>query len=270
MMLLLCALILSASLKAQKQDSSVYKMNYKWDIPITAAGYISNFLGLISLREKPSLSEEEIMGLDRMDIWAFDRGATYHDPYSGDAQVISDRTMQISILLPALLMFDEKIRHDWPDLLLLYLEAHAINANLYTWGGPRFTNRIRPYIYNPDVPIGKKTGGGTTDSFFSGHTSTTATSSFFTAKVFCDYHPEFSDGKKLLVYAAALVPPAITGIFRYQAGKHFPTDIITGTAVGALCGILIPELHRIKRNKNSKIGFVPASTGMGLSMIWFF
>ncbi len=257
-----------AQVTAQKEDTithpKVYKMNYAWDIPITSVGFISNFLGLYSLRDKPSLTEEEISVLNRNDIWAFDRGATYFEPYEGNAQVISDRTMQVSIVLPALLMFDPKIRKDWPDLLLLYLEAHAISANFYTWGGPRFTNRIRPYIYNPDVPLYKKLGSGTTDSFFSGHTSTTAVSTFFMAKVFCDYHPEFSGGKKFLIYLGAAIPPAITGFFRYHAGKHFPTDILSGMAVGALCGVLIPELHRIKHNDKVRVSVLPTSNGFGL------
>jgi len=51
---------------------------------------------------------------------------------------------------------------------------------------------------------------GTTDSFFSGHTSTTA----------------------------ALIPPAFVGYHRYRGLKHFPTDIAFGTTIGAAVGIL--------------------------------
>lgn len=91
---------------------------------------------------------------------------------------------------------------------------------------------------------------GTTNSFFSGHTSWTAGASFFMAKVICDYHPELGS-KKWPVYAAALIPPAFVGYHRYRGLKHFPTDIIFETAVGAAIGILNPHFHRIGKNRRN-------------------
>jgi membrane-associated phospholipid phosphatase len=112
-----------------------------------------------------------------------------------------------------------------------------------------------------------KTGDGTTDSWFSGHTSTTSTASFFMAKVLSDYHPELG-GKKWLLYGAAIIPPAIIGIYRVKALKHFPTDVIMGTAVGAAVGILIPHLHKItKKNKDLSIApFAGQYSGLAMSL----
>ena len=97
---------------------------------------------------------------------------------------------------------------------------------------------------------------GSTDSFFSGHTSTTAAASFFMAKVYTDLHPE-TEGKKWLFYVAALAPPAVVGYFRYKALKHFPTDVLTGIAVGAASGVLIPHLHKKKEGKNKNLTVIP-------------
>ncbi len=80
-------------------------------------------------------------------------------------------------------------------------------------------------------------------SFFSGHTSHVAASTFFTAKVLTDINPDGSNNSLYWITAATI--PAITGYLRVKGGKHFPTDVIVGYAVGALVGILVPELHKI-------------------------
>ncbi len=66
-----------------------------------------------------------------------------------------------------------------------------------------------------------------------------------------------------LVFNPGVAMPNKTGIgksdsgyFRIHAGKHFKSDVITGAVVGAACGILIPEFHRIK-NKDSRLSFRP-------------
>ena len=57
-------------------------------------------------------------------------------------------------------------------------------------------------------------------------------------------------------YCAALIPPAIVGYYRYKAMRHFPTDIMVGMAVGATVGILVPHLHKTKK-QDSNLSFIP-------------
>ena len=85
-------------------------------------------------------------------------------------------------------------------------------------------------------------------------------------KVFCDYHPEIGN-KKYLLYAAATIPPLLLGYFRVKALRHFPSDVMVGTAIGALCGILIPEIHRI-RSKKISLGLYSSPEATGLSLKW--
>jgi membrane-associated phospholipid phosphatase len=37
--------------------------------------------------------------------------------------------------------------------------------------------------------------------------------------------------------------PAYAALQRVQAGKHYPSDVIVGLAVGAAMGYLIPQIH---------------------------
>ena len=75
----------------------------------------------------------------------------------------------------------------------------------------------------------------------------TAANTFFAAKVFSDYYP---DSKwKPVVWTAAATIPAITGYLRVKGGRHFTTDVITGYAVGAAVGYLVPHFHKKKKAK---------------------
>ncbi|QGY44040.1 phosphatase PAP2 family protein [Maribellus comscasis] len=251
------------------KDSTVYKINRKIEAPVTIGLFGASFLGFEYLRNKPRLEYSEVIQLSADDIWWFDRPATRQSvSFRHRAHDISDFFLNSSVILPGLLALDQKIRNDWLDLLILYGESHAINTDFYLLTASSVL-RTRPFNYNPDVPVEDKLASETRNSFFSGHVSTAATASFFMAKVYSDYHPEIGN-KKYLLFAAAVIPPALVGYYRFKAMKHFPTDILTGFVVGASAGILIPELHRIQR-KNPKLSLIPFTgnyNGLRLSYVF--
>jgi membrane-associated phospholipid phosphatase len=249
--------LITPMLNAQdfKQDrGSVYSVNRGVEVSVTAALFISNFVGFKYLDRKSGLTATEINALNANDIWKFDRVATQQDADTRDQYATaSDYVMNAMLILPALLVIDKDIRRDWLDLLILYGETQAMNTSLYLLSASSF-DRGRPFLYHPDVSYEEKSALGTTTSFYSGHTSTTAAASFFMAKVYSDYHPELGN-KKYWVFSAALIPPIVVGALRVKAMKHFPTDIIAGTVLGAAIGILVPQLHKKKKNKD--LSFIP-------------
>jgi membrane-associated phospholipid phosphatase len=243
------------------EKKEVYKVNLAVEAPVTAGLFAINYYGFTLLRKKPTLSEDQINALNQNNVWAFDRPALnqiYSETKRENALTASDLGMNITIFLPALLFIDKDIRKDWLDVAVLYLETQSINSNLYTWGGPMLTKRVRPFVYYDEISMDEKMESGTTDAFFSGHTSWTAGASFFMAKVLWDYHPEWGD-KRWWLWAAALVPPAFVGYNRYKGLKHFPTDVMFGTAIGAAVGILNPQLHKIRKNKKTSFSIAPYS-----------
>jgi len=268
-LLLICLFIIETNAQIGKPESGkVYKLNYTVEIPLTGGLFALNFLGFAQLSKKPTLDSLHIITLNKDDIWAFDRIVfNQSQPAPSSIYTISDIGLYTSYLLPALLFFDDEIRESWLDITLLYFETQAINLNIYVWGGPAFTERIRPIIYN-EGSWDYKLGNGTTDSFFSGHVSMAAGASFFMAKVYSDYHPELGP-KKWLLYTGALIPPAFVGYFRYRGFMHFPTDILIGATVGATVGILGPHFHKIARKRNKNLSILPFTgkyNGLAISM----
>lgn len=146
-----------------------------------------------------------------------------------------------SLAIPFALLLDKSIRDHSGQSGVLYLETMAIaSAGINLSKG--LIRRPRPYVYNPSVTDSEKQKRDATNSFFSGHTTISAASTFFAAKVFSDSN---SNSKwKPAVWIGAAVIPLATGYYRYRAGKHFPTDVLIAMCYGAMTGIIIPQLHR--------------------------
>jgi membrane-associated phospholipid phosphatase len=252
-------------------DSSFrpYHINYWATGTILGVGSITNYLGIAQLRSKDELSFLEIQALNRGQINGIDSWVLNLDPSNiGAFKNYSNYALTSIIALPAILMFDHRISRDWFDMLLMYLETMTITTNIYEWSflGPTFQNRIRPAAYYDQLPYDERKLADNRNSFYSGHVASAAAATFFLATVYSDYHPGIGN-KKYLLYGAALIPPLIVGYFRMKALMHFPSDIMVGLGVGALCGILIPELHRSK-DKNISLDFYASSYAAGIAIKW--
>jgi membrane-associated phospholipid phosphatase len=246
-----------------------YNINYWVTGSILTIGATTNLLGISKILSKVDLNRTEIEILNKDIINNLDSWALKQDPVTMENfEKYSDVTLMSSLLLPGLLLFDKKIMHDKYDILLLYLETMSITTNIFEWSflGPTFQNRLRPVVYYDQLSYEEKMSGHNRNSFYSGHVASVAASTFFMAKVFSDYNPGIGNNKYLL-YAAATIPPLLLGYFRIKALKHFPSDVMVGIAVGALCGVLIPELHRINSEKIS-VGMFSSFEGIGLSLNW--
>ena len=251
------ALFLTITLSAQ----SPYQLNWKKESAYIGTATIVNGVGLY-FREKISLlTPEEVATLDPTTVNSFDRVAIRK--YSINAKNASDIFWGGSHVLPLLFLANEKTRTDFVTFAALYGEVFFVNGGL-TLLTKATIRRTRPFVYNNEVPLEEKLETNAQTAFFSGHTSFTAANTFFTAKVFADYYP---DSKwKPMVWALAATIPAATGYFRVAAGKHYPTDVITGYLVGAAVGILVPHFH--KKRKDNKVTFYGGLNG-GLLQVRF-
>ena len=186
------------------------------------------------------LTVEEITTLSREDVNAFDRGAVYQ--YSASASTASDILVYTVIASPLAMMTDQRVREDWGTYLLMYAET-LLWTGASTHIVKNTVGRIRPYVYNPDVPMEEKTTRDARKSFYSSHTAFAFASAVFLSTTYNCYFP--TSRWVPYVWAGSMAAAALVGFFRYQAGMHYPTDIIVGASMGGLIGYVIPALHRV-------------------------
>lgn len=220
-------------------QNTPYRVQMGKDIGIVVGGL--GLTGGAYLWEKKlsPLDASQIAALNRNEVPKFDRIATYQ--WHPTAKWQSDALLFGSLLAPLSLMANKDLRKDWQIIGLLGLETFVVNVGI-TNMVKNAAHRTRPFVYNENAPMDIKMKKDARLSFFSGHTSTVSSLSFFAAQAFTDYHPQ---SKALpFVWGTAVALPALTGYLRVRAGKHFPTDVLTGYLIGAAIGVIVPRLHR--------------------------
>ena len=242
----------------------VYKINYRVEVPVTVVGIGVNLLNFYGMSKKPNSTEEQIKSLDKSNIPFFDRWTVH--VYSKSIDQASYIPFYVAIPLPLLCLADQKMRKDFWQIGYLYIEALSATGVVYSTA-VNLTNRYRPFTYESESPMDLAVQSNSKKSFFAGHVALVATSSFFMAKVYADYHP---DSKlKWVFYTGAGALTAATGVMRNLAGMHFLSDVLLGATVGTLSGLLVPGLHKIKPGKTPHLTILPfGGTGAGFTAIY--
>jgi membrane-associated phospholipid phosphatase len=200
------------------------------DVAILGASAAFLILGTAAyLRPTPTV----IADPDRRAIFGPDRFAV--DCSSSAAATASDVFMDASAAMPLVFFTKKTFATD----LLMLAESNILCGGLTQLSKGIFS-RPRPFVYRRDQ-AGKALGRDAFRSFFSGHTSAAFNGAVLAGTVFAKRHP--GSRRSAAVWATGLTFAAATGTCRILAGRHFPTDVLAGAAVGALTGWLIPWLH---------------------------
>lgn len=230
---LLLALLTLLPLSAQ---DGPYHLSYRRDFPLGAVAAGSAVTGYLINRGIPDIAQRD---LALPAVPSFDDAALGR--VSASALTASDVVAYGTVVLPATLLLDGAVRRDAFTVGVLFAETMLLNQGV-TDIVKGLVQRPRPYLYaadrGPDVVV----EAYDRTSYFSAHTSNTAAAAFFLGRVFADYHPQSPLRPVVWTVAAAL--PAVAGYLRVRSGQHFPTDVISGYAVGAAIGYGIPALHR--------------------------
>lgn len=234
------------SLTSSVFSQSPYKLSWNIDGYIAGAGAMTGLTAVVLDRSVQPPTLQEIDRLSRESINRLDRSATYH--YSPSSSTASDVLYTLALAAPAVLLTDKAIRSDWQTLTVMYLET-------FGWVGAATeltkatARRLRPLVYNPDVPFENKSSSDSRKSFFSGHSSVAFASAVFVSTVYGDYNT--NSEWKPYIWAGSLLTASVIGFLRYEAGAHFPTDILAGAVVGSAIGYAIPWMHRKDKESTS-------------------
>jgi membrane-associated phospholipid phosphatase len=228
---------------SQSTQNRPFELSSGKEAVIIGAGAAIGVTAIIIMSNNDKLTEDGINSLKPEDVNEFDKIAV--GPFEEDN--LADALLFGSFFLPVTFLTYEETREDFDVLSLMYGEVVLLNAGINGLV-KGLTTRNRPYVYDENSPAERKYNVDARHSFYSGHTSITASNSFFTARVFTEYLTD--NTAKVLIWSAAALIPAVTGLSRINTHNHFPTDAIVGYIVGAAIGYFIPELHKYE-NKNS-------------------
>jgi membrane-associated phospholipid phosphatase len=238
--------LLAVALAGRAGAESPYRRGWPKDSWIAGGSAAAYLAAILVNREAEPLTEREIAGLSRESVNPFDRSATWN--YSEAAADASDVVLAAVVAAPAALLLDDRVREDWGTCALMYAETMAI-AVVLSAITKTAVDRIRPFVYNENAPMDEKTTIDAEKSFFSRHATLAFASAVFLSTVYGDYHPGSAAGPYL--WGGSLLAAAGIGFMRYESGKHFPTDVITGAVVGCAAGYIIPRIHRVSGDRLS-------------------
>jgi membrane-associated phospholipid phosphatase len=225
---------------------SPYALKTGRELTWLGVGAVSLGVSEVVKKSVDPLTPTQITALNRIDINSFDRNATFH--YSTSADKLSTVTLLgTGGVLGVLTLATEPMRHDIKTVAIMYVES-ALLVNGINGIVKGLSQRTRPFVYNVDAPLADKLDRDARESFFSGHASNAFATAVFTGEVFQHYFPQSK--LKPFVWVGSLGLATATALLRYEAGKHYPTDLLAGAAFGSLVGWGIPKLHEVKNRSD--------------------
>lgn len=109
----------------------------------------------------------------------------------------------------------------------------------------------------------ERSEGQASGSFYSGHSSAAFAIAVFTGVWFDQVYPHSKKSK--WVWTSALLTAGTVASLRVVAGKHYPTDVLVGAAMGSLIGWAIPTLH--KQSSSDSTPTNPNASGKNVAWI---
>lgn len=176
--------------------------------------------------------------LDAARVFAPDRPLMA--PFAHAPDLASDLTLAAGIVLPAVCLIGSGFG-DALTLVAMYAETMALAQGLKEIMKATLP-RYRPYMYQQDPPAELLADRDRFASFPAGHATMAFASAAYLASVFAACHPDSPLAVPLVAGGAVLA--CVTAGLRIAAGQHFLTDALVGAALGSLCGVVVPLLHR--------------------------
>jgi membrane-associated phospholipid phosphatase len=99
-------------------------------------------------------------------------------------------------------------------------------------------HRARPALYRADAPL-VAANADNRESFPSGHASVAFAAVTAYTTLALRQHLPHAGRNAILLYAAATA----VGVLRVAGGKHFPSDVLAGAALGSGIGWATARLH---------------------------
>lgn len=170
--------------------------------------------------------------------WMAGKIDNYHFPVlRKDLKYLSDATLIGTGILAGLSYVAAGNRNDVYKKSLVTAESIWMSA-CFTHSIKLMAQRNRPYTREPGFVYSKRDD---VYSFFSGHSSMAA--AFITSAMLMRNRDEKSLAGQNLYIAGAVAAGGVTAWLRIRAGKHYPSDVLTGLVSGIGIAWLNYKIH---------------------------
>ena len=162
------------------------------------------------------------------------------------SNVVRNATIALPLVLSAISA--PGARWQAPARALLFAESLALTDGV-TAVMKNVVSRPRPYTYVSDAERPTDAAYDVSkdrafQSMPSGHATTAWCAAGFSMTDHLLTRPRASWEEQAVVGLAAGALASTASLLRVEAGQHFPTDVVAGSAIGAAGGIVVPLLHR--------------------------
>jgi membrane-associated phospholipid phosphatase len=217
-----------------------YRLASGRESTLLVVGAVTLGAGVVVSAELDLLTAQDLTALDPAEVNAFDRPAT--TKWSPAASRVSDGLLVATLAGPMSLMGAAPGSTASVTVGVMFGETILLTNGLGQLTKTVF-RRVRPFAYNDnaDIPIAKKTSKGARQSFPSGHAANAFAAAVFVSTVYARLHP--TSPARPWIWGGSLAAATAVGYLRYNAGKHFPSDIVAGAVLGGVIGWAIPRMH---------------------------
>ena len=233
-----------------------FRLERKKEISIIASAGLMYVTPLITGKNTLPMDLSTLSNLDKSSLNFLDRSSAGTSNRS--LSRVSDAVIGVmAISSTALLLIKRDTKSNWFTKGFILAESIGISTALVNLS-KSYMPRYRPQVYSNSTSYIEKLDWAPTKSFFSGHTCL----AFTIASSMSQFLPA-SNSKKYASIAMFGTATAI-GYLRLKSGAHFPTDVVTGAAIGTLVGYLIPKMHRSDHPNKIVLSPIPMISGAGL------
>lgn len=255
-----CALVSWAWTTVAAGASAPFELRAGREAALLAAGGLLGGAALVVQHGQSPLDGAALDRLDAADINAFDRGVARC--WSVSASGVSDGLAATLLLAPVGFALAGGFDDARAAPLAMYAETLLLTGSI-TQLLKGSVSRTRPYVYNDDpaIPLASKLSADARRSFPSSHAANAFAAAVFLGRMHDAYNPE--SRARSWVWAGAFAAATTVATLRCTAGRHFPTDVLTGAAIGGAAGWVVPQLHRSREGDRIALRL---DRGIGLSL----
>ncbi len=245
----LAFLLLCTSAPVQGAEGSSLQLNWNLDAGLLWSGTVAQVFGNYRLNtQKPvgsgPVSRHELLPWDS---WVAGK-------YSSEAAFASD-LLSYAALTPALVFGAHTLAGSLaaPELgvtLLVLGEAALFNSAFNLWTRS-FGLHPRPYVFGEEAPLSLRERPEAAGSFYSGHASAAFMTAVFTGYVHQVRFPDSPWNK--WIWVGGIGTASAIATLRVFAGKHYPSDVLAGAAMGSFFGFYLPWLHLPRKPQNRQV-----------------